>query len=161
MRQVLQGQRALLAKRMIRTGHGHNRVVEERQKFQRHVLWHLRHDQQVVTIYAEAFDRRCMVDHGQLQTDFRVLLAEGRKQMRGKVFCAGLDGQAELALQRALQVGQLHVEAVEAGKDIVAGLEQCLGGVCQVELLADVIKQWLVEQFFQLPDLQADGRLGQ
>ncbi|MCY1361537.1 hypothetical protein D9M69_482060 [compost metagenome] len=90
-----------------------------------------------------------------------MLLLEGGEQVRHEVLGTGLHRQVQLALQRTLQVRQLHVEAGQALEDIAAGAHQRLGGVSHVELLADVLEQGLTHQFFELADLQADGRLGQ
>ncbi|MNN54583.1 hypothetical protein D3C81_1694060 [compost metagenome] len=102
-----------------------------------------------------------MAGDGELQADFGVLLAKRGEQVGDEVFGAGLHGQAELALQRAAQVGELHVEAFQAAEDVRAGALQGLGGVGEVELLADVLEQRLVEQLLELADLLADRRLGQ
>ncbi|MNF78711.1 hypothetical protein D3C84_609040 [compost metagenome] len=90
-----------------------------------------------------------------------MLLAERGEQVRHEVLGAGFHGQVQLALQRTLQVRQLHVEAFQALEDIAAGAHQRLGGIGHVELLADVLEQGLTHQLFELADLQADGRLGQ
>ncbi len=65
---------------------------------------------------------------------------EGGEQMRRDVLGAGLHREVELALQRALQVGELHVEAVQPTEDVGAGALQRLGRVGEVELLADIFE---------------------
>ena len=146
---------------MPRRRHGNNRVVEEGQELQGHVRWHQGHDHQVVAVVGQALDHLGAVDHGQVQVDVRLLLLEGGKQVRHEVLGAGFHCQGQLALQRALQVGELHVEAFQALEDIRAGALERFGGVGQVELLADVFEQRLADQLFQLANLQADGRLGE
>ena len=45
--------------------------------------------------------------------------------------------------------------------NIFAGELQGFGRLGEVELLADVIEQWLIEQLFELANLQAHRGLGQ
>ena len=60
-----------------------------------------------------------------------------------------------------MQVGELHVEALQTAENIRTGALQEFGGLGQVEFFADVIEQRLADQFFKLANLQAHGRLGQ
>ena len=106
---------------MVRWRHGDDRVVQEGHELQVHVGRHLRHDQQVVTAHREALDRLGMVDHHQLQADLRVQALECGEQVRRDVLGAGFNRQVELALQRALQIRELHVEAVQATEDVGTG----------------------------------------
>ncbi len=62
------------------------------------------------------------IDHHQAQADFRVLALEGGEQVRDEVLAARLDGELQLALQRALHVGKLHVETFQAPENIPTGL---------------------------------------
>ncbi|MCY1549662.1 hypothetical protein D9M68_858430 [compost metagenome] len=84
---------------MARRRHGDDRVVEEGQELQGHVRWHQRHDQQVVAVGAEAFDCLGVIDHHQLQADFRVFMAKSGEQVGNEVLGAGFHGQAQLTLQ--------------------------------------------------------------
>ncbi|ERI52259.1 hypothetical protein N878_19830 [Pseudomonas sp. EGD-AK9] len=146
---------------MIRRRHRDDGVVEKRQKIQRHVLRHLAHDQQVVAAQAQAAHRQGMVDHREIQADFGILAAKSGEQVGNEVLGAGLHAQVELPLQRALQVRQLHVQALQAAEDVAAGALERLGRLGQVELLADVFEQRLADQLLQLANLQAHRRLGQ
>ncbi|MNZ74323.1 hypothetical protein D3C78_927700 [compost metagenome] len=159
--QLLQAEALALAQRMPGRGHGDDLVGEKRHELQVHAGGHLGEDHQLVAADTEATQCLGMAGDGELQTDLRVLLAEGGEQVRHHIFGAGLHGQAELPLQRAAQVGKLHVEAFQAGEDVRPGTLQGLGGVGQVELLADVLEQRLADQLLELADLLADRRLGQ
>ncbi|MCY1549661.1 hypothetical protein D9M68_858420 [compost metagenome] len=55
----------------------------------------------------------------------------------------------------------MHIQAFQAAENVRAGALQGLRRIGQVELLADIVEQWLAEQLFQLANLQADGGLGQ
>src|SRR5690606_16456089 len=101
----------------------------EGQEFQIHVGRYLRHDQQVVTADRQALDRLGVVDHQQLQADFRMLTTKGGEQVWCDVFGARFHRQVQLPLHRAAQVGQLHVEVVQPPKNIGAGALQRFGGV--------------------------------
>ncbi len=96
--QILQRQRGRMAQRMLRRGHGNDRVVEERHELQVHVGRHLRHDQQVVAADRQAFDRLGVIDHHQLQADLRMQPLEGGEQVRGDVLGAGFHRQVQLPL---------------------------------------------------------------
>ncbi|MNN30253.1 hypothetical protein D3C81_1438980 [compost metagenome] len=138
--QILQPQRAHVCQRVIRARHGNNRVVEERQEIQTHVLRHHRHDHQIVAVVGQPANHLATVDHGQLQIHFRVLTLERGEQVRHEVFGAGFHRQFQLALQRTLHVGQLHIEVFQTPEDVPAGALKCFGGFGHVEFFADVIE---------------------
>ncbi|MNJ63200.1 hypothetical protein D3C77_590810 [compost metagenome] len=96
--QVLQLQAAAAQQRMVGARHGDDRVVQEREELQLHVGRHHGHDQQVVTVGAQALDRLGVIDHGQLQAHLRVALAKGGEQVRNEILGTGLHRQAQLAL---------------------------------------------------------------
>ncbi|MNG25316.1 hypothetical protein D3C84_1101520 [compost metagenome] len=73
---------------MIRWRHGDDRIVEEWQELQAHVLRHHGHDDQVVTVVREASNHLATVDHRQLQVDLRMLALERGKQVRDEVLGA-------------------------------------------------------------------------
>ncbi|MNV65300.1 hypothetical protein D3C71_1579900 [compost metagenome] len=110
-----------MTQRVIRWRHGDDRVVQERQEFQAHVLRHHGHDHQVIAVVRQAPNDLTAIDHRQLQVHFRVLAFERGKQMRHEVFGAGFNRQFQLPLQRALHVRQLHVEVFQASENIPAG----------------------------------------
>lgn len=88
-----------------------------------------------------------------MQVDLRVLALEGGEQVRHEVLGAGLHRQFQLALQRTLHVGELHIEVFQAPENIPAGPLQGFGRFSHIELFADVIEQRLAKQLFQLFDL--------
>ncbi|MCY1443853.1 hypothetical protein D9M71_602900 [compost metagenome] len=110
-----------MTQRVIRWRHGDDRVVQERQEFQAHVLRHHGHDHQVIAVVRQAPNDLTAIDHRQLQVHFRVLAFERGKQMRHEVFGAGFNRQLQLPLQRALHVRQLHVEVFQAPENIPTG----------------------------------------
>jgi len=88
-----------MTQRMIGRRHRHNRVVQEWQEFQAHVLGHHGHDHQVVAVVRKPANHLGAVDHGQVQLHFRMLALEGGEQVGYEVFGAGFHRQLQLALQ--------------------------------------------------------------
>ncbi len=81
--------------------------------------------------------------------------------MGDEIFGAGFYRQFELALQRALHVGKLHVEVLQSTENVATGELQRLGCFREIELFTHVLEQRLANQLFQLTNLQAHRRLGQ
>ena len=84
---------------MIRWRHGNDGVVEEGHEVQRHVLRHLAHDHQVVAALGQATHHQRVIDHREIQTDFRVLAAKFGEKVGNEIFRAGFHAQVELPLQ--------------------------------------------------------------
>ncbi|MNH28319.1 hypothetical protein D3C79_884780 [compost metagenome] len=78
---------------------------------------------------------------------------EGSEQVRHEVFGAGLNRQLQVPLQGPLHVGELHIKAFQAAKDVAAGTLQGFCSFGKVQLLADILEQRLPHQFFELTDL--------
>ena len=94
--------------------------------------------------------------------DARVLLAEGRQQVRQQVAADGLAGaNREVACPGVAQVRQLVFHACQTGGNFLGGLQHDLAGAGQRDLLAVAVEQLHLEGFFQRLHLGADGRLGE
>ncbi|MNJ60334.1 hypothetical protein D3C77_560560 [compost metagenome] len=96
--QILQAQVFQLAQWVVRRGDGDDRIVEEWQEFEAHVLWHHGHDDQVIPVVREAADSLGTVDHVEGQVNLRMHSFEGGKQVRDEVLGARLHRKLQLPL---------------------------------------------------------------